>query len=259
MYFSPYSCGYLKAAMLISRKFSKLITGLLIYSAVMSIVIVYKILVPAGSVKKQRFRQQYRVDSDHIDDVFNDHDEDHMFLREINQMLPMFDLHDHEFSPVNRFNICEIFSVLKSVDPTVESLKSSLFCDMWAHTSDMACRRFFYQNDLLEKGMCKRSTSDRVVPKIVYYVIFGTYVFKFWEYVSVVSARKFIQPTAIYVIADEHPRGYWWKRVLSDVTGVRFIYRQRPKIGNATVKWKHHLSDLVRLQMLLGLFQYLRF
>lgn len=81
------------------------------------------------------------------------------------------------------------------------------------------------QTGLQEGDACDRQTDDTTVPLYVYYVIFGNYDFHFWNYVSVVAAKRFVAPTALYVIGNAHPRGYWWQRVLQDVRGLRFVYR----------------------------------
>ena len=74
-------------------------------------------------------------------------------------------------------------------------------------------------------GICQRQTDDRTVPRIVYFVVFGNYTFTFLHYVSVMAARRFIGPSALYVIGDVHPVGYWWQRIVSDCEGIRFVYR----------------------------------
>ena len=84
---------------------------------------------------------------------------------------------------------------------------------------------FSCQIGLKDDGDCKRQTDDSRVPRIVYFVIFGDYTFKFWHYVSIMAAKRHVSPSALYVIGDAHPLGYWWKRVMRDCKGVRFLYR----------------------------------
>ncbi|XP_005105317.3 uncharacterized protein LOC101855042 [Aplysia californica] len=65
------------------------------------------------------------------------------------------------------------------------------------------------------------------------------------------AAKRYIKPSAVYVIGDQHPMGRWWQQVLRDVHGVRFVYRELPpNISGEPVHFQHHLSDLVRLQTL---------
>ncbi|KAK6166030.1 hypothetical protein SNE40_022819 [Patella caerulea] len=147
---------------------------------------------------------------------------------------------------------CKDLTLLRIPDPTIDTLNKSLFCDDAAENRDVVCRWFFNQIGLEEGRSCDRPDDGYGVPKIVYYVIFGPYNFQFWHYVSIMSAKKIIKPWGLYVIGDAHPFGYWWKRAMKDVKGLRFVYREQPpKIANRTVQWKHHLSDLVRLQMLM--------
>ncbi|XP_046568272.1 uncharacterized protein LOC124276676 [Haliotis rubra] len=170
------------------------------------------------------------------------------------------DVHDHTRNEVDEFldystsQNCTVRDLLLSADPSFNTVNQDLFCDEKAKSSDVICRWFFAQigmSDIHDENACRRTGSDSKVPKIVYYVIFGPYTFQFYHYVSVVSARRFINPSAIYLIGDAHPSGVWWTQVLRDVPGVRFVYRERPPgINGKPVTWKHHLSDLVRLQAL---------
>ncbi|KAK6166034.1 hypothetical protein SNE40_022821 [Patella caerulea] len=147
---------------------------------------------------------------------------------------------------------CKDLTLLRIPDQTIDTLNKSLFCDDAAENRDVVCRWFFNQIGLEEGKSCDRPDDGYGVPKIVYYVIFGPYTFQFWHYVSIMSAKKIIKPWGLYVIGDAHPVGYWWKRAMKDVKGLRFVYREQPPtIANKTVRWKHHLSDLVRLQMLM--------
>ena len=83
----------------------------------------------------------------------------------------------------------------------------------------------FFQINLKDDGVCIRQTDDNTVPRIVYFVIFGKYEFRFLHYVSMMAAKRYVSPSAIYVIGDAHPLGYWWTRLMRDCRGVRFIYR----------------------------------
>ncbi|GFO30839.1 hypothetical protein PoB_005734400 [Plakobranchus ocellatus] len=147
---------------------------------------------------------------------------------------------------------CPVIDFLATVDASARRYDPDLICDDLAQTSDIVCRMYFRQIGLehLSKSTCALDKPGRV-PNVVYFVIFGTYMFQFWHYVAVMAAKRHISPSAIYVIGDQHPVGRWWQRVLRDVHGVRFIYRELPQnISGIDVKFRHHLSDIVRLQIL---------
>ncbi|KAL8619529.1 hypothetical protein ACOMHN_011880 [Nucella lapillus] len=148
---------------------------------------------------------------------------------------------------------CSVVEFLAGPDPTVlEAYDPQLVCGPSAQDKDVVCSTFFSQIDLRDDDACVRRNDDTKVPRIVYFVIFGTYTFKFWHYVSVMAAKRHVTPSALYVIGDAHPVGYWWQRLMKDCRGVHFIYRPSPSvIGGQPVKFRHHMSDLVRLQALL--------
>ncbi|BFZ23028.1 hypothetical protein BsWGS_26066 [Bradybaena similaris] len=147
---------------------------------------------------------------------------------------------------------CSVLDFLSTVDPTARTFDSDLVCDKSSQRYDIICRLYLRQIGLerLEGSICTLENSQRV-PKVVYFVIFGVYQFKFKHYVSVLAAKKFISPTAIYVIGDQHPKGKWWQETLNKIHGVRFLYREIPTtISGKTPKTLHHVSDIVRLQII---------
>ena len=117
---------------------------------------------------------------------------------------------------------CPIIDFLATIDVSARLYDQDLVCDELAPITDIVCRMYFRQIGLeyLARSTCVLDKPGRV-PKIVYFVIFGTYVFRFWHYIAFMAAKRNISPSAIYVIGDQHPQGRWWQRVLTDVHGVR--------------------------------------
>ncbi|XP_048242732.1 uncharacterized protein LOC125375866 isoform X1 [Haliotis rufescens] len=155
--------------------------------------------------------------------------------------------------PTTQDNSPCIHDFLKSVEPTVDLEE---FCGSSWNRSDILCEQFFFQNGLTIKDNCLLPKDNNIVPRIVYYVIFSPEpgkppLFLFMHYLSVVSARRFISPWAIYVISDAPPYGYWWTRVLNDVRGVRFVFRPAPRLTPDKLAFIQHASDIVRLQALI--------
>ncbi|GFS03936.1 glycosyltransferase family 32 protein [Elysia marginata] len=149
-------------------------------------------------------------------------------------------------------SFCPVIDFLATIDASARLYDPDLICDDMAPTSDIVCRMHFRQVGLehLANSTCTL-TSSQQVPKVVYFVIFGTYIFKFWHYIAIMAAHKNISPSAVYVIGDQHPQGTWWHRVLRDIHVVRFVYRELPEnISGIEVRFRHHLSDIVRLQIL---------
>ncbi|KAL8619525.1 hypothetical protein ACOMHN_011876 [Nucella lapillus] len=156
---------------------------------------------------------------------------------------------DPWFNPPN----CTVLESLSRPDPSVrQAYDRSVVCGPQASDRDIFCRLFFLQNGLTDYGDCVRADDDTTVPRIVYFVIFGKYTFQFCHYVSVMAAKRHVTPSALYVIGDAHPVGYWWQRLIKDCKGVCFVYRPCPgAINGQKVIFPHHWSDIVRLQVLL--------
>lgn len=122
----------------------------------------------------------------------------------------------------NEATPCPIIDFFATADATAHTYHKHLICDEKAKRSDIVCRMYLHQIGLehLEESTCRLDNPGRV-PKIVYFVIFGNYVFKFWHYVAIKAARRFVGTSAVYVIGDQHPQGRWWNQVLRDTQGVR--------------------------------------
>ncbi|CAG5122697.1 unnamed protein product [Candidula unifasciata] len=146
---------------------------------------------------------------------------------------------------------CHVLELFTRIDPTARHYDSEIICDQASSNFDLICRLHLKQIGLQsqQSTICCLDKVDKV-PRIVYYVIFGVYQFRLVHYISLRATSRFIAPSAIYVVGDQHPTGKWWRKVLAEVQGVRFLFREIP--GNisglpADIK---HLSDIVRLQLL---------
>ncbi|XP_059154520.1 uncharacterized protein LOC131940002 isoform X2 [Physella acuta] len=150
---------------------------------------------------------------------------------------------------------CEPVEFLTSMDPSLGSLDPRALCEGMSGHSDVLCRVYLHQIGVrkteIHEDACVLQGSATKVPKIVYFVTFGSYEFQMRNYVAVLAAKRHIDPQAIYVIGDQHPTGPWWELVIRDVPGIRFVYREAPlEIAGYRIKKKEHRSDVIRLQML---------
>lgn len=94
-----------------------------------------------------------------------------------------------------------------------------------------------------------------LAPNIVHYVLVGTSRFTFLNYMSFLSADRFIRPTFIFLHGDIVPTGHWWERTLREVPNVYHVYRERTVlIQNRKPRWVQHSSDILRLQAILGMY-----
>ncbi|XP_046556829.1 uncharacterized protein LOC124266058 [Haliotis rubra] len=154
------------------------------------------------------------------------------------------------------------YHLLHDIDPSASCMESKWLCDEHAGVSDVICRWFRSQNKSRENMTCLLPESKNLddvnqdggslVPKIVYYVSMGIREPTFLHYVSFLSAKKFVEPWAIYVVSDVTLSGQWADKAEKEL-GVRVIYRLPPKrLNNVTVKHRTHMSDIIRLQLLLA-------
>lgn len=145
----------------------------------------------------------------------------------------------------------ETFSLL-GFDGPLERM--DLLC--WMYLSQMAAKRGLKANS----GDCLQPSSGKqwnLVPKNVFYVIYGAYNFTFLNYMSAFSIRRVIPDANIYVISDQSPIGFWWRKVLEDVHDVKIVYRTKPqRIFNQKIKIRPHATDVIRLQILICTYMY---
>ncbi|KAI8775156.1 serine/threonine-protein kinase Chk1 [Biomphalaria glabrata] len=148
---------------------------------------------------------------------------------------------------------CYVVEFLSNLDPSFRSFHMDTMCDDLANKTDVMCRIYMRQlglNTELEREACGSNPKD-LVPKIVYFVTFGSYTFNIWNYIAVLAAQRHVQPTGLYVVGDQHPVGPWWELTLRDVPGLRFVYRQAPTVmSGKKITIIHQKSDIVRLQLL---------
>jgi hypothetical protein len=92
-----------------------------------------------------------------------------------------------------------------------------------------------------------------MVPNIVHYVLFGSGLFTFLNYISFKSANKFIRPQFIFVHGDGIQQGQWWNRTIEEIPNIYFIRRPHIlTIQNRKPFSYAHQADIIRLQVLQG-------
>jgi mannosyltransferase OCH1-like enzyme len=94
--------------------------------------------------------------------------------------------------------------------------------------------------------------TDKPVPKIVHYCWYGGKrrpTFRFYHYISILSADKFIKPEVIYFWHDEIPQGDLWEEIRRRVPSIQMMYRPAPThIYYRSIVVDQHQSDIVRLE-----------
>jgi mannosyltransferase OCH1-like enzyme len=95
--------------------------------------------------------------------------------------------------------------------------------------------------------------SDKPVPKIVHYCWYGgkrRSMFRFYHFISILSAYKFIKPEVIYFWYDFIPQGNLWKDIRRRVPIIQTKHRPAPThiYYRSLSRYDQHQSDIVRLE-----------
>ena len=94
-----------------------------------------------------------------------------------------------------------------------------------------------------------------MVPKVVHVTWFYSkekLTFRFHMFISLLSAYKYIQPSAIMFWYNNEPTGYWWSEILRRVPVIKMCHREAPtSIYGHKVSVPEHQSDIVRLEVLM--------
>ncbi len=100
----------------------------------------------------------------------------------------------------------------------------------------------------------KLESGDYVVPNIVHYVIFAAHwEMDFLNYLSFLSASKFIKPDHIFIHGNVVPSGQWWNRTIQEVPNIYYVYREQPmRIQGRKIHDVRESSNILRLQTVLG-------
>lgn len=93
------------------------------------------------------------------------------------------------------------------------------------------------------------------MPKIVHYVWLGNKrrEFEFQNFLSVLSAYKFIKPCMIFFHGETLPYGQYWDYLLKIVPNIVHVYRKAPEfIHGIKLSYIEHKADIARLEAILG-------
>ncbi|XP_046550079.1 uncharacterized protein LOC124259896 [Haliotis rubra] len=152
-----------------------------------------------------------------------------------------------------------VFYLMEHVDSSVACMDQEWLCDEYADSSDIICKWYKSQTQNLVADNCLLPNATELgfqnggypVPRIVYYVAFGLSRLSFIQYLSLLSAKRFIKPWAMYVVGDVHLTGAWWQTATTDL-GVRFIQRERPEwLADMKIASTELAGHLIRLQLLM--------
>lgn len=107
----------------------------------------------------------------------------------------------------------------------------------------------------LKQVIDKFCTTQFLVPNILHYIWLGKGKFEFIFFVSIFSGYKKQHPCLIFLYYDTLPSGKWWNLLLLYVSNIIPVSVNPPsKIGNRKIVFVEHKSDILRLQILRGIY-----
>ncbi|KAJ8309522.1 hypothetical protein KUTeg_014396 [Tegillarca granosa] len=88
-----------------------------------------------------------------------------------------------------------------------------------------------FKHPCLRNIIMKKCEKLKAVPKIVHYIWLGykSREFEFQNFLSVLSAYKFIKPCMIFFHGETLPYGHYWDHLLKIVPNIVHIYRNAPE------------------------------
>lgn len=112
----------------------------------------------------------------------------------------------------------------------------------------------------LKQVIDKFCTTQFLVPNILHYIWLGKGKFEFIFFVSIFSGYKKQHPCLIFLYYDTLPSGKWWNLLLLYVSNIIPVSVNPPsKIGNRKIVFLEHKSDILRLQILRGIYDCVTF
>ena len=99
----------------------------------------------------------------------------------------------------------------------------------------------------------KTCKDNFVVPNIVHYVWFNSTPLSFFNFLSFMSAVKFIRPCWILIHGPALPHGVYWNFFLRVFPNVIHVKRSRPTaVAENNLAYPEHASDVMRIEALQG-------
>ncbi|KAK7477594.1 hypothetical protein BaRGS_00031142, partial [Batillaria attramentaria] len=109
---------------------------------------------------------------------------------------------------------------------------------------------YSFTDDCLSRVVRERCYGNTdVIPNLVHYVMFGGREIKFFTFLGILSAVRFVQPCLILFHMDRLPTGLYWDTLLRMVPNIVHVRRLPPTVifgRNVTVV--EHQSDIARLE-----------
>jgi hypothetical protein len=129
-------------------------------------------------------------------------------------------------------------------------IQKNIFENEKLKNNDVLCFPF---GDKCLEAYINECCHDRMpVPNILHYVRYQKRSLTFFEFVSFISAIRFIRPCAILIHGDTLPTGFYWKGILTLSPNIIHVKWEPPdKIFGKKIIYREHAGDIMRIEALL--------
>lgn len=94
---------------------------------------------------------------------------------------------------------------------------------------------------------------DQKVPNVVHYIWYADRELGFFQFLSFMSALRFMKPCLFLIHGDYIPRGTYWEHFISISPNVIHVKRSKPKtVFGQTLAFEEHASDVMRIEALIS-------
>lgn len=150
---------------------------------------------------------------------------------------------------------CPNFSVDKY--PAVRQ-KISLYCDgpfsklvTSQTTSPRDITSVEFGNVCLSDVIDNCCTGKQAVPNVVHYIWYSDKDLGYFQFVSFMSALRFMKPCLILIHGMYIPRGKYWNYFVSISPNIIHVVREKPKmVFGHKLAYEEHASDIMRIEAL---------
>ena len=108
-----------------------------------------------------------------------------------------------------------------------------------------------FGDDCLESVIDSCCTGNKQVPNVVHYIWYSERELGFFQFISFMSALRFIKPCLFLIHGDYVPYGKYWNYFVSISPNIIHVQRERPQtIFGKKLLYPEHSSDIMRIEAL---------
>lgn len=136
--------------------------------------------------------------------------------------------------------------------------KISLYCDgpfskllTSQTTSPRDITSVEFGNVCLSEAIDNCCTGKQAVPNVVHYIWYSDKDLGYFQFISFMSALRFMKPCLILIHGMYIPRGKYWNYFVSISPNIIHVVREKPKmVFGHKLAYEEHASDIMRIEAL---------